>query len=140
MRASVIGVVMLIATAPALTAQADSVIRVNVNAEKRDAIERTMRAFIEAGLTVTDVDQAGLVKAVGHEKGSVTVTYTAAVLPTGSTCDVIFSAFARYQPFAAPVNPLGAQVTAKTKGGERVWARLVAISSSLGVRQGKPSS
>lgn len=140
MRAWVIGVFMFIATAPALAAQSDSVIRIKVNAVKRDAIERTMRAFVEAGLTVTDVDQAGLVKAIGHEKGSVTVTYTAAVLPTDSTCDVIFSAFARYQPFAAPVNPLGAQVTAKTKGAERVWARLVAISSSLGVRKGKPSS
>jgi hypothetical protein len=138
MRAFVIGVVLLTATAPGLTAQADSVIRVSLNTEKRDAIERTMRAFIEAGLTVTDVDQAGLVKAIGHEKGSVTVTYTAAILPKGTTCDVIFSAFARYQPFAAPVNPLGAQVSAKTKGAEGVWARLVAISRSLGVPQGKP--
>ncbi|HEX2449861.1 MAG TPA: hypothetical protein VHJ69_01900 [Gemmatimonadales bacterium] len=143
MRSAVIGVAMAIATAPPLAAQVDSVIRVSVNAPKPNAIERTMRAFINAGLTVTDVDRAGLVKATGHEKGDVTVTYTAAVLPhlaDDSICDVTLSAFARYQPFAQPVNPLGAQVNAKTKGGAAVWARLESIAKSLGVRQTKKAS
>ena len=135
MRAWVIGVAVALAAPTTAGAQAqaqsDSVVRVIVNAAKPEAIERTMRAFIEAGLTVTDVDRAGLVKAVGREKGDVTVTYTAAVLPNGATSDIILSAFARYQPYAAPVNPLGAQVTPKTKGGAGVWARLLSMAKSL---------
>jgi hypothetical protein len=133
---------MLVGAAPSLPAQVDSMVQLRINAEKSDAIERTMRAFVDHGLTVTEVERAGLVKAVGHEKGDVRVTYTAAVLPdvaNDSVAVITLSAFARYQPAGEAVNPLGAQVTAKTKGGSTVWARLQAIAKSIGSQRPRRS-
>ncbi|HET8624329.1 MAG TPA: hypothetical protein VFM14_12265 [Gemmatimonadales bacterium] len=124
----------LVVAAPPLPAQVDSMVRLRIHAERSDAIERTMRAFVDHGLTVTEVERAGLVKAVGHEKGDVRVTYTAAVLPdvaNASITVITLSAFARYQPAGEAVNPLGAQVTTKTKGGAGVWARLQSIAKTL---------